>query len=127
MTGEVVRVRGADQVQRTLHQLADKLDHLEPAAAQGAELVATAAQGFARVRTGRMRGSIRADASKFGATVTAGTGIASVYPAVQEYGSAKRRITPNRYMARAAETQENRVVAIVENEVKDAVNNVKGV
>jgi HK97 gp10 family phage protein len=124
--GDVVRVRGADQVQRSLRRLADDLEHLEPAARTGAELVARAAAGFARVRTGRMRGSIKADTTKFGATVTAGVGIASVYPAVQEFGSAKRRITPNRYMQQAAESQEDRVVKIVANEVSDAVDKVKG-
>ena len=126
MTGDIVRVRGADEVQRTLHRLADDLDDLEPAARRGAELVAAAAQQFARVKTGRMRGSIRVDATRFGATVAAGVGIASVYPAVQEYGSARLRIRPNRYMQQARDTQENRVIALVEHDVSDAVDKVRG-
>lgn len=126
MTGDLIRVRGADTCARTLHALADDVEHLQPAARAGAELVQRAAQGFARVRTGAMRGSIRADSTRFGASVTAGVGIASVYPAVQEFGSARRRITPNRYMQRAQESQEQRVLALVEHEVSDAVDNVKG-
>ena len=124
-TGGNVKVKGADEVQRTLHQLADDIEHLQPAARRGAELVQSSARGYARVKSGRMRGSIHIEVTAEGAQVTAGDGL-GIYPAVQEYGSPRRGISPNAYMRRAFEATEPRVVDLVEGEVSRAADRVKG-
>lgn len=124
-SGDRIKVRGADEVARTLHALADDLEDLPDVDAAG--LVQRSAQGFARRRTGRMRASIEVKDTSAGATVTAGVGIARPYPAVQEYGSRRHHITPNAFMRRAVESQERPVVAVYENAVQKAAKQVRGV
>ena len=123
-TGERITVRGADEVARTLQAFAESLAEL-PDADAGA-LVQRSAQGFARRRTGRMRASITVKTTEVGATVTAGVGIVRPYPLVQEYGSARRGITANRYMARAAEAQFQPVVNLYESAIDKAADKVRG-
>lgn len=120
-----VKVTGADQVARSMHQLADDIEHLQPEARRGAEILQQSARGFARVKTGRMRGSIRIEPTADGAQVTAGDGL-GIYPAVQEYGSPRRGISPNAYMRRAMESAEPRVVDVIDDEVGRAADRVKG-
>lgn len=121
-----VTVTGADQVARTMHNLADDLADLsEPGAAAGSVLAA-AAQGYAPRRTGRLRASIEASSTRSTATVSAGVGIVSPYPSVQEYGSTRRHITGSHYMRRAAESRERAAVAEYETTVDRAVDKVRG-
>lgn len=124
--GDRITVRGADEVAKTMHELADALDDLDAVDAQAAGIVQRSAQGFARRRTGRMRASIQTSQTEAGATVTAGVGIVRPYPSVQEYGSTRHGITPNYYMRRAVETQERPVVNLYESAVITAANKVKG-
>lgn len=124
---DVIRVRGADEVKRTLGDLADELDHLDKPGKAAGGLVVKAAQGFARKRTGRMRASIVAQVTTAGVTVSAGSGIAKPYPAVQEYGSRRHHITANRYMAQAADQQERAVVDEYDQAVQHAAAKVRGV
>lgn len=126
-SGDGATVRGADEVQRTLGQLADALEDLDAPGRAAGGLVVRAAQGYARRRTGRMRASIAAEVvAGHGVRVSAGSGIASPYPAVQEYGSRSQHITPNAYMARAADTQERAVVGEYDAAVNTAADNVRG-
>jgi hypothetical protein len=126
-SGDRATIRGADEVQRTLGDLADTLEHLDAPGRASGGLVVKAAQGFARRKSGRMRSSIVAEVTAGGVRVTAGSGIASPYPAVQEYGSRAHHITPNAYMSRAADTQERAVVAQYDDAVQAAADKVKGV
>lgn len=120
-----VKVKGADEVKRSLRKLSDDIEHMQPEARRGAELVQSSAMGYARVLSGRMRGSIRIEPTSDGAQVTAGDGL-GIYPAVQEYGSPRRGISPNAYMRRALEATEPRVVELMEGEVSRAADRVKG-
>ena len=121
-----VRVRGADEVERTLRKLSKDIEQLpDEVAPRGADLIAQSARSYARVLTGRMRGSIEVNQTPEGAQVVAGEGLGA-YPGVQEYGSKRHGISPNRYMARAAEAGEPRVVELFENEVANAADKVKG-
>lgn len=121
-------VHGADEVQRTLNELADTLEDLDAPGRAAGGLIVKAAQGYARRRTGRMRASITAEVlTGHGVRVSAGGGIPRPYPAVQEYGSRSQHITPNAYMSRAADTQERAVVGEYDSAVSKAADNVRGV
>lgn len=123
---EHVRVRGLDNLQRTMGNLADDLDDLADTSAAAADILVGSAQGYAPRRTGRLRGSIEAKSTRTGATVTAGVGIVSPYPAVHEYGSRRRHITGSHYMRKAAESKERAVVNEYEKSVDKSVRQVKG-
>lgn len=125
-SGDRIRVRGADRVAATLHEFADDIGDLAATDARAAGIVVKAAQSYARRQTGRMAASITPEVTSAGATVTAGVGIGSPYPAVQEYGSTRRHITANRYMARAAETQEKPVIDLYDAAIDKAADKVKG-
>lgn len=124
--GEQVTVRGADTVERTMRDAADQLEDLDAPGRAAGGLIVKSAQGYARRRTGAMRSSIVATVSTAGVQVTAGEGISSPYPAVQERGSQRHGITPNRYMAQAADSQERAVVAEYESAADKAANTVRG-
>ena len=121
-----VKVTGADRVARTMHDLADDLADLSQPGAAAAEQVAAAAQGYAPRRTGRLRASIEAKATRDGATITAGVGIVRPYPAVQEYGSSRRGITATHYMRQAAESRERAAVSEYETAVARATDKIRG-
>ena len=123
---EQVRVRGLDDVQRTLGDLADDLADLSSTSAVAGDVLAGAAQGYAPRRTGRLRASIERKATRDGVTVTAGVGITSPYPSIQEYGSKRRGITGSHYMRKAAEQQERAVINEYESTIDRAVKQVKG-
>lgn len=124
----VTRVRGLDEVQRTLGDLADTLGDLDAPGRAAGGLLVKAAQGYARRRTGAMRASIVAEVvAGHGVRVSAGGGIARPYPRVQEYGSDRHGITPNAYMAQAVDTQERAVVAEYDDAVQAAADKVRGV
>jgi hypothetical protein len=127
-SGDGVTVHGADEVQRTLQDLADTLEDLDAPGRAAGGLIVKAAQGYARRKSGRMRASIEAEVlAGHGVRVSAGGGIPGPYPAVQEYGSRRHGITPNAYMARAADTQERAVVGEYDSAVTAAADNVRGV
>jgi hypothetical protein len=73
-----------------------------------------------------MRSSIVAQVSTAGVQVSAGGGIRRPYPAVQEYGSKSHGITPNAYMARAADQQERAVAGEYDEAVNAAADKVRG-
>lgn len=110
-----------------MHGFAGELEDLSSADTAAGGIVQRSAQGFARRRTGAMRASIQVKTTDDGATVTAGVGITRPYPSVQEFGSTRRHITANRYMARAAQTQERPVATVYDNAIQHAADKVKGV
>jgi len=124
--GDEIRVRGADEVARTLSAFADDIEDLADTGAEAAGLVQRAAQGFAPRRTGALRASITVARAEHGATVTAGVGIRRPYPSIQEYGSNRRGITAKRYMQRAGDQQEKPVADLYETTIDKLGNQVKG-
>jgi len=94
---DVVKVRGADRVAATMHAAADDLRSMDAATRDYQQLLTAAARGFAPVRTGRLRASIRPLAAAVAATAP--------YAAPVEYGTAGRR--PARFMARAVDRTES--------------------
>jgi ribosomal protein S6E (S10) len=84
---QLARVRGADRVAATMHAAADDLATMDAATREYGKLLAAAAQGFAPVRTGRLRASIALRGAAVSATVA--------YAAPVEARS--------RYMARAVD------------------------
>jgi len=121
VTGTVELVGGA-QYARTMHQLADDVQHLTDAhAAAGAE-VARLAAGRARRRTGAL-------AASFGPLVTdAGVEIGSplVYAGVQEFGWARHGITPSLALTSALDDSAPAVERIYFAAIDAAVSHVRG-
>jgi hypothetical protein len=94
---EVAKVRGADRVGRTMHAAADDLERMADATAEYGKVLARSAQGFAPVRTGRLRASIAVRGAAVSATAP--------YAAPVEYGALGRR--PSRFMGRAVDRTES--------------------
>lgn len=122
--GQVVKVHGAERVQRTMEAAADDLRDLSGAGDSAGSLVARTAQGFAPRRSGRLASTITATADRESATITAGAGIR--YAAVQEYGWPRRHIRASHYMARALDSSQAKVIDTYESAVVKATDQVKG-
>ena len=122
--GRVVRVQGADRVKRTMEAAADDLRDLSGAGDRAAGLLVRQAQANAPRLSGRLAGTITPVASRSGATVTAGAGIE--YAAVQENGWPRHGIQARRYMARALESTQDKIIDTYASAVDDAVDQVKG-
>ena len=122
MTGGTVELVGGEQFARTMHALADDVQHLDAAhRAAGAE-VAAAAAGRARRKTGAL-------AASFGPTVNdAGVQISSPlrYAGVQEFGWAAHRITPSLALTSALRDSTGAVESIYSAAVTAAVGQVRG-
>lgn len=123
--GDAVTVRGADEVARTLNDLADRLGDLGDVDAAAGAVIARSAQGYAPRRTGALRASITVQVAEAGATITAGVQLRDARALVQEYGS-RRGVTGKFYMRRAADSQESAVVDQYETAVKSAADKVRG-
>ncbi|RMH67457.1 MAG: hypothetical protein D6683_17865 [Actinomyces sp.] len=68
-----------------------------------AEVIAEEARRQAPVRTGRLRSSIRAQATQKGASVKAGSPARVPYASVIHWGWQRRNIAPNPFISRAIE------------------------
>jgi len=113
---EVVKVRGADRVARTMNAAAADLKTMDAATAEYGDVLAAAARGFAPVRTGRLRASI----APRGAAVSA----TAPYAAPVEYGALGRR--PARYMARAVDRTESDADRVFTTGAEHICDQIKG-
>jgi hypothetical protein len=122
VTGGTVELVGGEQFARTMHALADDLQHLDAAhRAAGAE-VAAAAAGRARRKTGAL-------AASFGPLVTdGGVAIGSPlrYAGVQEFGWSAHHITPSLALTSALADSASTVESIYTAAVDAAVGQVRG-
>ena len=108
---QLAKVRGADRVGATMHAAADDLATMDDATREYGKLLARAAQGFAPVRTGRLRASI----ALRGAAVSATAPYA---------GPVEAR---SRYMARAVDRTERDADRVFTAGAKDITDQIKGV
>jgi hypothetical protein len=122
--GEVVTVRGADNLERTLHDAADDIDNLQAANAAAAGIAARGA---------------KAGAPKVSGALSESTGPSEVTPAgwgvgaTVEYagpiigGWRERNITPNPYIQRAVESTEPAWMTAYEKHAERTLAQVKGI
>lgn len=94
-----VRVEGLSVLVRQLESLGVSVADLKDTMGQISVEAAELARGFAPVRSGALRASIRGNRAKGRATVTAGNRRV-VYASVIEWGWPARHITPAGYMQR---------------------------
>lgn len=121
MAGGVEIVGGATFA-RTLRDFGDQLGHLDGAATAAGGEVQRLVQGRARRRTGAL-------AASFGVTVTdAGAQIGSPlrYAGVQEYGSARRHITPSYALTSSLDDAAPAVEQVYTAAVDAALGKVRG-
>jgi hypothetical protein len=118
----VYKVRGADQLARTMHAAGEQLADLSQVNRHAGDLVLSRARGRTPVRTGRLVGSLIA-------TATAGRvemGSSLVYAGPIHNGWPAHHIEANPFLADAVRASEDQVVALYADEVLDAISGVKG-
>lgn len=115
-----VKVEGLDRLRRDLKMLETGLDvELKAAGFEAAMMVAQAAGPLAPVgdpqvdsHPGRLAASLRARATRKGATVTAGTPTTVPYAAPIHWGWARRNIPANKFLLRALDMKRPAITAI---------------
>jgi len=122
VTGTVVEVVGAAQYARTLRAFGDELQSLTTAHHAAGAAVQTLARGRARRRSGRLAASFTVAVADTAVTI----GSPVVYAGVQEYGWARRGITPSRALTSALEDSAGRVEQVYTADVETALSKVRG-
>lgn len=113
-------VEGAAELDASLHRVAGQLDNLETAGIKAGQLVKQRAAAKARVDTGALVRSIRADAT--GSTVTVGA--YASYAAFQEFGTVYVPASP--YLRPALEASTTQVVDAYTGEIETLMESVRG-
>lgn len=122
MTGGTVELVGGDTFARTLRAFGAELAELDAAdQAAGAE-VARLAAGRARRKTGALAASFGPAPADTGVTI----GSPLVYAGVQEFGWARRRITPSLALTSALDDAAPAVERIYTDAVDAALGKVRG-
>ena len=122
MSPGAVTVVGDTRLRATLAVAAERLDHLETAGQSASRLIMQAARGRAPKRTGRLAGSLSADADGTEAEVSAG----AVYAGVIHYGWAAHGISANPFLVPVAESTQSVWIRSYQAEVVAAISIVKG-
>lgn len=124
-----VRVRGADQLARTLRRAARELGDMEAATRQAAAALGTAAGQRAPRRTGRLAATRSVAASRGAGTLTFGVGYASPI----HWGVGPRRglrgphnIAPTRFATEAAAEDQAQWVKPYQRAAQTALDRVRG-
>lgn len=120
-----VRVEGAARLRRTLRAAGEDLTALKDANRAAADIAARGGQALAPVRSGHIRGTVRA-----GGTVAAGVvraGRKSVpYAGPIHWGWPKRGIKPQPFLSLGAQATEPTWLPLFEVHVKTAIQQIKG-
>lgn len=116
-----VRVEGLNRLTRDLQALGLDIDDLKDAFADIADEGARLAAGFAPVRTGRLRSTIRGNRAKNKAVVAAGRG-RTRYAGPINYGWPKRNIAPALFMQKADEAMQPKALARLDESITDAIH-----
>jgi hypothetical protein len=120
VTGTTVEVVGLERLQSTLSDAADKLGDLSAVNRDVAAAVAAAVR--APKRTGRLAASVRPKPTKTDAAVVA----SAPYASVIEYGSTKRHIRANPFLATAFANTEKTTTAMYAKALQGIADDVKG-
>jgi hypothetical protein len=116
------RVRGAEDLTRTLHDAADDLDDLGAAAKRAGDTVVGAARGRAPRRSGALGASLYPVVTTAGISVRARVD----YAGPIHWGWPARSIAPQPFLSEAATRTESTWVDYYADAVKAAVNQVHG-
>lgn len=120
--GPTVRVDGDEVLASTLRSAGRELSDWSAVTAAATTRVAQDAARRAPKRTGRLAGSIAARSDKSGGEVTASV----VYAKVQEYGWAQRNIAAQPYLRPAFDDDRAAILKMFDDQMKDALSQVKG-
>lgn len=116
----VVGVEGLSRLVRELQGLGLEVDDLKDVFARIAAEAVPVYQGFAPVRTGRLRGDFRGNRAKSKAVVRVGR--ASVpYAKVQNYGWPARNIAAQGFVARGDAVMQPRALLELESGIRTAI------
>lgn len=118
MTKQVVKVRGADRVARTMAKASKELERMDDANKDYGELLARTAKDYAPSRTGTLRSSIVVRGQQVVATVR--------YAVPVEFGSRRRGIAAARFMGRALQGTERDRDKIYQAEAEQITGKIKG-
>lgn len=125
MAGPGVRVEGARQLRATMRKAGADLDDLKAAHAAVAAFVATRAAAAAPRLTGALGGNVRGNKAAARATVKAG-GARVPYAGPIHWGWAARNIPAQPFIAATAQDTEPTWVALYEQGVATAIDQVRG-
>lgn len=120
--GEVT-LRGAANLRRTLARAAAALQSLRHAHGAAGAVVVPTARARAPRRTGRLMGSLTADAGAGYVNLTSNL----PYARVIHYGSRRRHITPQPFITDAVEQRHAAVLGTYEAGVESILRTVKGI
>lgn len=117
-----LRLEGLEELQRTMANASEELQDLATANQRTADMVAAMAARMAPRRSGRLAGSIRAQRTKGGATITSGL----AYAGAIHWGWPSRHIDPQPYITLAAQATEGQWVKLYEQDVDRTLEKIKG-
>ena len=115
-----ITIRGADRLARTTAAAADDIERLTAVNRKVADGIKAAANPPRR--SGRLAGSLTAEATAGEATVSSGL----VYAGVIEHGWAAHGISATNFLTEAARAKESASVKLYSDAVDDALKGVKG-
>jgi hypothetical protein len=126
---QVLEVKGAERLERTLGEFGRSLEDMADANRRAAETVGSAAVARAPKRTGRLAGSLRIDAAPTSVEVSFGASYAApihwgVGPRVGLRGP--HNVSPTLFLTGALEAQEDSILAVYEDAVDTRLGVVKG-
>jgi len=119
-----IRVKGAEQLARSLRRSGQELSDLRASGARAGELLVQRARVYCPVKTGRLQGSIHVFSVRGGVTIQASKGI--VYGPVQHWGWPAHNIRATLFMTKALAETRSQVVRIYEEGVQDTMDKVTG-
>jgi hypothetical protein len=120
---DVIKVEGLKELSRALKRMEGNVQDLTAVNRDAAGLVASRAMSRAPVRSGRLKKSIRAGASKSRGYVAAGRKLVP-YAGPIHFGWHRRHIVPNPFIYEALDERHDEVVAKYEKEIGDLVRRV---
>lgn len=122
--GTEIKIVGERRLIASLTEAAKNLEDFRNPARAAASIAAAAARGIAPVRTGALRGSIRASASKKTGIIQAGAGLRYARPV--HWGSPARGILARPFLSKGAQASEAIWVRGFEQHVKSTLSKVRG-
>ena len=119
-----IEIVGSRKLAATLRQAAGDLGDFQNPARAAAQIAAATARGLAPVRTGALRGSIRASSSKRVGIIQAGSGLRYARPV--HWGSPARGIPARPFLSHGAQVSEAVWVRGYQEHVNNTLKKVRG-
>jgi len=123
-SGTTIRVRGADNLARTLRAAGQNVNRMDAIGRTAGTLVVNRARVYCPVKTGALQASIRVRARRNGCEVVASESLA--YGPAQHWGYPPHNIRATLFMVRGFEEAEPGVIQLYEGEIQKIMNTVRG-